>query len=168
MKKKALFIIIGIILLAIITATVAVLAIGAKYNLGVVTGVSISQKNDDTMNLRISYLLASGGYSVRTVSKDEGEYIGDGMVDYDGSIGKHRIIIEFGDLALAERILEKADENGVIELADGVWAKRAVPADHGFVLYIGSDRPISVEPIEQGKLNAIGGTIKIAVSVGEE
>ena len=120
------------------------------------------------MNLRISYLLASGGYSVRTVSKDEGEYIGDGMVDYDGSIGKHRIIIEFGDLALAERILEKADENGVIELADGVWAKRAVPADHGFVLYIGSDRPISVEPIEQGKLNAIGGTIKIAVSVGEE
>ena len=168
MKKKALFIIIGIVLLAIITATVAVLAIGAKYNLGVVTGVSISQKNDDTMNLRISYLLASGGYSVRTVSKDEGEYIGDGMVDYDGSIGKHRIIIEFGDLALAERILEKADENGVIELADGVWAKRAVPADHGFVLYIGSDRPISVEPLEHGKLNAIGGTIKIAVSVGEE
>ena len=168
MKKKALFIIIGIVLLAIITATVAVLAIGAKYNLGVVTGVSISQKNDDTMNLRISYLLASGGYSVRTVSKDEGEYLGDGMVDYDGSIGKHRIIIEFGDLALAERILEKADENGVIELADGVWAKRAVPADHGFVLYIGSDRPISVEPLEHGKLNAIGGTIKIAVSVGEE
>ena len=120
------------------------------------------------MLLKIKYLLPSGGYSIRNVPEDEGEYIGDGMIDYNGAIGKYRIMVDFGDVELAESISRKKDENGVFVLADGVFAKTACPSDHGFVLYIGSDKPINVEPVEHGVLNALGGTIKILIAVDTE
>ena len=90
------------------------------------------------------------------------------MIDYNGAIGKYRIMVNFGDVELAESFAKKKDENGIFMLADGVWAKTAWPSDHGFVLYIGSDSPISVKPVEHGTLNAFGGTIKVSISVGKE
>ena len=167
-KKKALLIGVGLILLVTIVASVSVIFYAAKYNLGVVTRISLSPKSEDAMLLRIKYLFPTGAYSIRTVPEDEGEYIGDGMIDYDGSLGKYRIMVEFGDVELAESFVKKMDENGVFLLADGIRAKTAWPSDHGFVLYIGSDKPISVEPVEHGTLNAFGGTIKVSISVGKE
>jgi hypothetical protein len=90
------------------------------------------------------------------------------MIDYDGSLGKYRIMVNFGEVELAESFVKKMDENGVFLLADGVHAKTARPSDSGFVLYIGSDKPISVEPVEHGTMNALGGTIKISIAVGTE
>ena len=167
-KKKALLIGIGLVLIVAIFLSVSIVSCILKYNLGVVTQISLSQKNEDTMILRISYLLPSGAYSIRTVSEDEGEYIGDGMIDYNGAIGKYRIMVNFGDVELAKSFANKMDENNVFVLEDGVWAKTVYPSDHGFVLYIGSDKPISVESVENGSLNALGGTIKISVAVGVE
>ena len=167
-KKKALLIGVGLVLMVAIIASISIVPYALKYNQGVVTRISLNQKNEDTMVLRITYLLPSGAYSIRTVPEDEGEYIGDGMIDYDGAIGKYRIMIEFGDLELADSFAKKKDENGIFMLADGVWAKTAYPSDHGFVLYIGSDKPISVEPVEHGTMNALGGTIKISIAVGTE
>lgn len=167
-KKKALLIGVGLVLIVAIVASVSVISCVAKYNLGVVTQISLSQKSEDTMLLRIKYLLPTGGYSIRAVPEDEGEYIGDGMIDYNGAIGKYRIMVNFGDVELAEFFAEKKDENGVFVLADGIQAKTARPADHGFVLYIGSDKPISVEPVEHGTLNTLGGIIKIPIAVGEK
>ena len=167
-KKKALLIGIGLILIVAIVISTGVIFCVAKYNLGVVTRISLSQESEDTMLLRIKYLFPSGAYSIRAVPEDEGEYIGDGMIDYDGYLGKYRIMVDFGDIELAESFAKKADENGVFLLADGVRAKIACPSDHGFVLYIGSDKPISVEPVENGTLNALGGTLKISISVGKE
>ncbi|MBE6620924.1 MAG: hypothetical protein E7625_06155 [Ruminococcaceae bacterium] len=167
-KKKALLIGVGLVLMVAIIASVSIVPYALKYNQGVVTRISLNQKNEDTMVLRITYLLPLGAYSIRTVPEDEGEYIGDGMIDYDGAIGKYRIMVKFGDLELADSFAKKKDENGIFMLADGVWAKTARPSDSGFVLYIGSDKPISVEPVELGTLNAFGGTIKIPISVGNE
>ena len=167
-KKKALLIGVGLVLMVAIIASISIVPYALKYNQGVVTRISLNQKNEDTMVLRITYLLPSGAYSIRTALEDEGEYIGDGMIDYDGAIGKYRIMVEFGDLELADSFAKKKDENGIFVLADGVHAKTACPSDHGFVLYIGSDKPISVEPVENGTLNALGGTIKISISVGKE
>ena len=167
-KKKALLIGVGLVLMVAIIASISIVSYALKYNQGVVTRISFNQKNEDTMVLRITYLLPSGAYSIRTVPEDEGEYIGDGMIDYDGAIGKYRIMVEFGDLELADSFAKKKDENGIFMLADGVHAKTACPSDHGFVLYIGSDKPISVEPVEHGTMNALGGTIKISISVGTE
>lgn len=163
-KKKALLIGVGFILtFAIITSVFFIFA-----NNGKVTRISLKQSSEDTMVLQIGYLLPSGAYSIRTVPEDEGEYIGDGMIDYDGAIGKYRIMVKFGDLELADSFAKKKDENGIFMLADGVHAKTACPSDHGFVLYIGSDKPISVEPVEHGTMNALGGTIKISIAVGNE
>lgn len=163
-KKKALLIGVGFILtFAIITSVFFIFA-----NNGKVTRISLKQSSEDTMVLQIGYLLPSGAYSIRTVPEDEGEYIGDGMIDYDGAIGKYRIMVKFGDLELADSFAKKKDENGIFMLADGVHAKTACPSDHGFVLYIGSDKPISVEPVEHGTMNALGGTIKISIAVGTE
>jgi hypothetical protein len=165
-KKKALLIGVGLVLMVVIIASISIVPYGLKYNQGVVTRISLNQKNEDTMALRITYLFPSGAYSIRTVPEDEGEYIGDGMIDYDGAIGKYRIMVEFGDLDLADSFAKKKDENGIFMLADGVWAKTAAPSDHGFVLYIGSDKPLCVEPVENGPLNALAGTIKISIAEG--
>ena len=167
-KKKALLIGVGLVLMVAIIASISIVPYALKYNQGVVTRISFNQKNEDTMVLRITYLLPSGAYSIRTVPEDEGEYAGDGMIDYDGAIGKYRIIVDFGDLELADSFAKKKDENGIFMLADGVLAKTARPSDSGFVLYIGSNKPISVKPIDLGTLNAFGGTIKIPISVGNE
>ena len=167
-KKKALLIGIGLILIVAIVISTSVIFCVSKYNLGVVTRISLSQKSEDEMLLRIKYLFPSGAYSIRAVPEDEGEYIGDGMIDYDGSLGKYRIMIEFGDVELAESFAKKMDENGIFLLADGIRAKTARPSDSGFVLYIGSDKPINVEHVENGTLNAPGGTIKVSISVDKE
>ena len=167
-KKKAILIGVGLVLIVAIVISASVIYSVAKYNLGVVTRISLSQKSEDTMLLRIKYLFPSGAYSIRAVPEDEGEYVGDGMIDYDGSLGKYRIMVNFGEVELAESFVKKMDENGVFLLADGVRAKTACPSDHGFVLYIGSDKPISVEPVEHGTMNALGGTIKISIAVGTE
>ena len=162
-KKKAILIGVGLVLIVAIVISASVIYSVVKYNLGVVTRISLSQKSEDTM-----LLFPSGAYSIRAVPEDEGEYVGDGMIDYDGSLGKYRIMVNFGDVELAESFVKKMDENGVFLLADGVHAKTACPSDHGFVLYIGSDKPISVEPVEHGTMNALGGTIKISIAVGTE
>ena len=167
-KKKALLIGVGLVLMVAIIVSISIVPYALKYNQGVVTRISLNQKNEDTMVLRITYLLPLGAYSIRTVPEDEGEYVGDGMRDYDGAIGKYRIMVEFGDLELADSFAKKKDENGIFMLADVVHAKTARPSDHGFVLYIGSDKPISVEPVEYGTMNALGGTIKISIAVGTE
>ena len=167
-KKKALLIGVGLVLMVAIIASISIVPYALKYNQGVVTRISLNQKNEDTMVLRITYLLPSGAYSIRTVHEDEGEYVGDGMIDYDGSLGKYRIMIEFGDVELAESFAKKMDENGIFLLADGIRAKTARPSDSGFVLYIGSDKPINVEHVENGTLNAPGGTIKVSISVDKE
>ncbi|MBQ9796774.1 MAG: hypothetical protein IJW50_03535 [Clostridia bacterium] len=167
-KKKALLIGIGLVFIAAIIVSVNLVFCASKYGNGVVTRISLTQKREDTMLLQMNYLLPSGNYSVRAVPEGEGEYIGDGMIDYNGAIGKYRIMIHFGDVELAESFAKKMDENGIFMLADGVWAKTAAPSDHGFVLYIGSDKPLGVEPVEHGTLNALAGTIKISIAEGNE
>ena len=168
-KKKKICILISIVLVvAIAVAAVWFVSYIIKYEPGTVTHISIKQRSTDVMELRIRYSFPTGGYSARVVPEDEGEYVGDGMIDYDGSLGKYRIMVNFGEVELAESFVKKMDENGVFLLADGVHAKTACPSDHGFVLYIGSDKPISVEPVEHGTMNALGGTIKISIAVGTE
>ena len=141
-------------------------------DIGIVTDISTKKINKDTVELRIRYQFPSGGYSVREVPEDEGEYIGDGMVDYDGSLGKYRILVKFGDLGLSTALTKKFVAGETVTLKNDpikLRAKVAYPsADHGFVLYIGSDQPIRVEPVENGTLKAFGGTIKLSIPVGNE
>lgn len=165
-KKKIVFALICIVVVvAILGAAACFVSYISNYSLGVVTQISVKQKSIDTLELRIKYLLPSGGYSVRAVSEDEGEYCGDGTVDYDGALGKYRIMVNFGDVALSDLFAGKADEDGVIKLTEDIRARVAMPSDHGFVLYIGADHPLDVENSEHGELNSPGGTVNIPICV---
>lgn len=106
-KKKALLIGVGLVLMVAIIVSISIVPYALKYNQGVITKISLNQKNEDTMVLRMTYLLPSGAYSIRTVPEDEGEYVGDGMIDYDGSLGKYRIMVNFGEVELAESFVKK-------------------------------------------------------------
>jgi hypothetical protein len=169
-KKKKICILISIVLVvAIAVAAVWFVSYITKYEPGTVTHISIKQRSTDVMELRIRYSFPTGGYSARVVPEDEGEYIGDGMIDYDGSLGKYRVMVNFGDTEPSLRLSSRLRVNNVIKHSPvKLKASIAHPEDHGFVLYIGSDKPISVEPVEHGTMNALGGTIKISIAVGTE
>lgn len=165
-KKKNIYILISIVLVvAIVVTAVWFVSYITKYEPGTVTHISIKQRSTDVMELRIRYSFPTGGYSARVVPEDEGEYCGDGMSNYDGALGKYRIMIDFGDVELPDSFVEKIDENGVIKITEDIRARVASPSDHGFVLYIGSDDPISIESVTNGKLNFFGGTIIIPITV---
>lgn len=171
-KKKWLIILFSVILVIVLLVSVFL----NRYNIftgdiGVVTGISVRTINEDTVELRIKYQFPTGGYSVRVVPEDEGEYIGDGMIDYDGSLGKYRMMVDFGDIdpstAIALRFVASKTvivKNRPVEIR----AKIAHPSDHGFVLYLGFDEPISLENIEIGELDRDGGIIKIPIKIEDQ
>ena len=172
---KRILIAVCCIALAIIIAVSSVAFVRDifQYNTGVVTRISAGAKNKNEINLKITYFLPMGGYSVRNVPEDEEQYISDGSKEYDGSLGKYRIMIRFGDLTPHVSFIEKISEDGTFELknfAVPLKARFAFPsADHGFVLYIGSDTPIRVEEysetFESEGIESIGGNIKIPILV---
>ena len=153
----------------IILVTSITVAFGIfKYNTGAVTNISTRLKNSGELELSITYFLPSGGYSVRDVPENEGEFIGDGMIDYNGDLGKYRIMIEFGDVEPHDALAKRMSRDGIFELNSltvQLKAKLAHPSDHGFVLYIGSDTPIHVENMTVGKLEPICGTVRIPICV---
>lgn len=163
---------VGCIVLAVILIAASAVFVSdlLQYNTGVVTSIKATSKNNGEIGLKITYFLPSGGYSVRKVFENEGEYVGDGIADYDGSLGKYRIMIQFGDAEPHDALAKKLSANGVFELTDEpvlLKAKIAHPSDHGFVLYLGSDTPIHVEAVEDGNLNGLGGIIIIPIIVGD-
>ena len=133
--------------------------------------LSLQWKDVQTVEFELRYTFPQGpSYSVRYVPEDEGQYIGDGMIPYDGSLGKHRILVEFGDMEPSEAFREQFPAGKVVELASAparILAKVAHPQDHGFVLYLGFDVPVAVTSV-QGKLNTFGGTLTIPVALLED
>lgn len=169
MKKKTIIILASIVLLGIICA-VFIFTI-FQYNTGVVTKITAKASDGEHLELALAYFLPMGGYSVREVAEDEGEYCGDGIKDYDGSLGKYRIMIEFGDIEPHESLSKRANENGIFEIKNSAVtlnAKIVHPSDHGFVLYIGADVPIYVERSNASNLSGLFGGIKIPIVVGEK
>ena len=171
MKIKAIrnCIVLGCIALAVVLLA-AFAADIFSYNTGVVAGISAVETGEGEWELNLTYFLSMGGYSVRTVPAEEGEYIGDGMVEYNGDLGTYRILITFGDMEPHRSFSAKKNEDGIITIQNGsgVWkAKIARPSDHGFVLYIGSDEPICAENRTERELHALGGVIRIPICLKE-
>ena len=168
-NKRLVITCVSLLLVAALIASVFFLIDIFKYNTGVVTEISVRSKSREQLELKITYFLSMGGYSVRDVPEEEGEYFGDGIGDYDGSLGKYRIMVNFGDIEPHKSFVKKMSEDGVFELkgsAPALKAKFARPSDHGFVLYIGSDTPIHVEPVTLGELNDLFGILRILITVG--
>lgn len=164
-RSVILYIVLALVLLAVAAAFVIDTL---QYDSGVVRGIKVKAE-EDGLWVKMVFILPSGGFSARDVSGDEGEYIGDGLKDYDGSLGQYRIMITFGDMVPHDSLKKDLSEDGVFELNDTpipLKAKFAYPSDHGFVLYIGSDVPIHTDATECDELRGLWGTVAIPVSVG--
>lgn len=133
---------------------------------------SVKQKGKDTIQIELDYFIPQGqGYSVETVSTYEGEYFGDGCKDYDGSMGKYRIWIHFGDAEPTGELKKRISWREAVKVNFApaeMKVKMACPDDHGFGIYIGFDQPVVIEDAGSGKLNPLGGTLKLKVKLVPE
>lgn len=161
-QKPALWIIIATMILC---AVLAVCFLTDPVDQGI-KSISVEEVSYAETDLKIGYSYPTGSYSVRLVDSEEGEYCGDGVKDYDGSLGAHRILIMFGDMEPSKKFTETYPVGEVIELASApirMRMKYVYPQDHGFALYVGFDIPVAVKQIDDGKCNALGGFIEIPV-----
>jgi len=166
-KKPAFWIIIAAIVVCLAVTVCFLTNPIDKDNTGV-KSISAERVDSNVVNLIMKYSYPIGGYSVRFVPESEGEYTGDGMKDYDGSLGKYRLLIAFGDTEPSKAFMKKYPAGEVVELENSpirIRLKRVHPQDHGFVLYVGFDSPIIADQIENGKLKTFGGSIKIPINV---
>jgi len=167
LKYKILISICSTVLaIAAVTCTLIFLFDVFRYNTGVVRSISLKANDSALVEAKITYFLSMGGYSVREVAPDEGEYIGDGMIDYNGDLGKYRVLVTFGDMLPHRSLAEQISRDGTLAVQHtntSFKVKIAFPSDHGFILYIGSDTPIRTENVSDTTLNPIYGTIRIPI-----
>ena len=166
-KKPAFWIILAAIVVCLAVIVCFLTDPIDKDNIGV-NNISAERVDSNIVNLKLDYSYPTGGYSVHRVSESDGEYCGDGIKDYDGSLGKYRILIKFGDTEPSKEFKKKYPAGEVIELENSpikIRVKRVHPQDHGFYLYVGFDSPIIAHQIENAKLKTFGGSIEIPINV---
>lgn len=163
-KKPAFWIIIAAIIVC--TATAACFLTSPSTDTGVYR-ISVSKAGFDGIKIKLKYSNPTGRYSVVPVDVTEGEYCGDGIKDYDGSLGRYRILIKFGDTDPTGELAEKYPAGEAVELtgvSEKIMIKRVHPQDHGFYLYIGFERPVSIESVDSAQLTGRSGTVTIPIS----
>jgi hypothetical protein len=130
-----------------------------------INDVLLERVDPDRLELCVDYSYCYGGYSVRVVPENEGMYIGDGMIDYDGSIGEYRIMLEFSDVEPSTDFRKELTSPRLEDSPIPVKTYVAHPSDHGFVLYLGFDEPIYVDETKGRFTNPFRGSITIPVSL---
>ena len=165
-KKPAFWIIIVALVLCVV---IAICFLTNPVSAGV-KDISVKNIKDDSLELVMKYYFPSGNYGVRAVPDDEGENLGNGMREYDGSLGEHRILISFGDTEPTKAFREEFPTGEAIEINSSprVCVKRVHLNDNGFDLYVGFDSPVSIEEIDSEKLNTFFGKVKVPVSFVED
>ena len=138
------------------------------YNTGV-QRVSVKRINDELIELQIKHYLCYSGYSVKLQSPQDPMYVPDGAVQYDGSLGKNRILVTFGDDDPAVSLVRQFSFGQVVELKNApirILGKLTNPgSDHGFALYFGMDEDIQIEEVSGAELDEQGGTIRIPIRI---
>lgn len=134
------------------------------YNTGV-QRVSVKRINDELIELQIKHSLCYGRYGVELQSPQDPMYVPDGAVQYDGSLGKNRILVTFGDDDPAVSLVRQFSFGQVMELKNApirILGKLTNPgSDHGFALYFGMDEDIQIEEVSGAELDEQGGIIRI-------
>ena len=138
------------------------------YNTGV-QRVSVKRINDELIELQIKHSLCYGRYGVELQSPQDPMYVPDGAVQYDGSLGKNRILVTFGDDDPAVSLVRQFSFGEVVELKNApvrILGKLTNPgSDHGFALYFGMDEDIQIEEVSGAELDEQGGIIRIPIRI---
>lgn len=167
-KKPAFWILIVAIVISIVAAVCFLTDPIDRQNAGI-RDISVRGNGKQSVDVLLDYSNLWGGYSVEMVPFDAQEYGADGMIPYDGALGKYRVMITFGDTNPAESLTEKFRNGQIYELevpehfGGSLKARIAHPQGHGFVLYIGSDVPFTVEAESKRGLDKLFGQVKIEI-----
>ena len=168
-KKPAFWILIAAIVVCTVVALCFLTDPMDKENMGV-QSIRVTGSGNQSVDILLGYRYLYGGYSVETVPFDGQEYSADGMIPYDGALGKYRVMITFGDTNPTASLSEKFQNGQIYELENvpkafggSLKARIARPQGHGFVLYIGSDVPFAVEKESKRGLDRLFGRVKIEI-----
>ena len=135
-----------------------------------VQDVKIEPGDKDEMILTIDYIDALG-YSVRAMEDDERVLRGDGYVDYDGSMGKHRIAVTVAAKP-SGKLTDKysTGETYVIDIDPDtkIYVRIDSLFEDDLGVYIGSDKPLSVDSEGHTDINRPCGSIELHVHIGNE
>lgn len=161
-KTKFWLFLVAIVLLIAVSLSFLTDPANLDHDQGI-NGVSFYSISPNQLELCIDYSYCYSSYSIRVVPEDEGMYIGDGMIDYDGSIGKYRIMLEFRDVEPSSAFRKELTGHRLDYSPIPVKTYIAYPSDHGFVLYLGFDEPVYIEETSGIFINPFTGTLTFSV-----
>lgn len=169
-KKPTVRLTVVAVILCIVAAVCLLTNPTARRGVGIQV-IRVVEDDRAAAVVELDYLfMRKSGFSVRTINKDEGEYIGDGMVEYDGALGEYRMLIMFGDMEPTEAFRKRypAGETFVLEnipkaFNGNLKFKIVYPQDHGFAIYIGSDKPFHYKVPALYHVKYLGGTLRFAL-----
>lgn len=134
-----------------------------------IQGISIAREEEKSITLNIAYSELNG-YSVVQLNEDAGEYTSEGEIPYSGDLGKYRIMITFPDTQPTDAFADQFPEGQVCYVGRAATVfgaslkvKRVQMEKRGFILYIGSYIPVSVE--DQSDTEGDPGQGNIAVEI---
>jgi len=143
--------------------------------------LKIKQLNSNQLEVSCTFV-GDLKYEVRYVPEDEPEVIGERMADYDGSIGKYRIAIEFFDTELSDKFQKQWKARVQTDaLCNVIWdineelpgfsksvkAKILATATHGYIIYIGSDEPLYITKQPRKEMKPLG-IVRQSITVGDD
>ena len=133
-----------------------------------VNAVNVKYKNNGFAML-IEYAgLDQYNYSVKELTADDPDFTCNSSLEYDGSMGKYRILISISDIKLTEEFREKYDLDTVYDLvttSDAMIKMKVVcHSTHSVYVVIGSDTPLSVTECNSKMLLSMG-ELQINISV---
>ncbi len=90
-------------------------------------------------------------YSVRLLSPDTEIYKGEGKVTLNSELGEYITEVKISDAEVSERFYRTYEPWETYKISDGLNFMYAYHAEHGFSVYIGSDKPI-----DDGNIKIVG------------
>ncbi len=118
-----------------------------------VQSFALNKNDSGNFSAQIGYM-GEGSYKVSLLSEEEPEIAPDTCIEYDGSIGKYRVLIEFYNIDVTDELLKQHSFWDVKTLyedpddPDAFVKMKCVPMhERGVAFYLGSNKPI--EPAEQ-------------------
>ena len=171
--EKRYWILAAVLLAVVVLCIVGVLLFHFIHNNPGLQSLSISEKTSGELSLRVGYV-DSRGYSTRIMGEKDQEYSGDYLVDYDNSLGKHRVEITFYDTVAAEKFREKYTPGQTYVLTNfpgesqnPLKLKGVYTPGHKFILYIGSDTPLEIKEQAFTELSMPIGTLNLTIKASK-
>lgn len=109
-----------------------------------IQSIAIAKDNQGQKALQIEYIDVRG-YRIKPLTADDMEYQGDHLIPYDGSLGQYRLEVTFFDTYASDELVTNYPLWEVHAFSgETIKFKCCTTPDHGFVIYIGSDRPFTI------------------------